>query len=338
MSLSFLDSKLSSDFTRREGTLGAQMAQPQARLELRNKCVIIGIPDSRGVLNNQGNPGAEKGPEAFRSAFYKHYDMRLKNSVTLSQNLCDLGDVTLASSIEETHDRLAAVVQWSLQNGAATVFVIGGGHDFSFGSYKGHCLALPGQVIPVVNLDAHFDLRQCGPGGVINSGTPFRRIIESFPHPVAGGRALLELGIQVGRNGQDLFDYADSCNVATVVYDSLSKSWTHLKLGKVQLPLTHVQEHLEFCETCAWDKQNSLHLSLDLDVFSQSIAPGTSASTPLGASLEDLGEVMSYLLCRTNCRVVDIAELCPSRDVNDMTSRLAAGLVYGLARARLESK
>jgi formiminoglutamase len=144
---------------------------------INGKYIIIGVPDDRGIIENGGNPGAKQGPDVFRLCFYKLYDTQVqkfnksidsyddnqtiskKNPEFISNYFFDAGNIILADSILETHDRLASVVEFFLNHGAKLIFVIGGGHDFSYGSYKGHVASRKNEIIPIINFDAHFDLR-----------------------------------------------------------------------------------------------------------------------------------------------------------------------------------
>jgi formiminoglutamase len=125
--------------------------------------------------------------------------------------------------------------------------------------------------------------------------------------------------------------------VPTIEYLSLMRVWRRVQDGYEASPLNHVLDHLDDCRTLGWSREaGRLHLSLDLDVFSSDLAPGTSAATPFGATLADLGPVLSFLGRVAHCGVVDIAELCPPRDVSGQTARLAAGLVMKLIILREE--
>lgn len=338
----------------RQGTMGANVQTLQAGVSVQGKYVIVGVPDERGVIANGGNPGAKEGPAAFRASFYKLYDTEVRpfNAIThhpdtpfdaasghaemLSQKFLEAGDIQLASTIEQTHENLAKVVEYFVSHGAAIVFVIGGGHDFSYGSYKGHVQARKNEIIPLINFDAHFDLRPVE-NGVINSGTAFYRILQDFPKNIADGKALLEIGIQRERNPHFLYQFAVQKNITTVEYLTLLNVWRDLKAGHLQLPLEHVRDHVDDCVELGFERASgSLHFSLCLDVFNQSVAPGTSASTPFGIQLNDMASSLSYFSRLHCCRVIDIAELCPARDRLDQTSRLTASLVYRIVLIREE--
>lgn len=345
-----------SEFSSRPETLGIAVKSLDAQLKaasvpeqiLRGKFVIVGIPDDRGVTQNGGHPGAALGPDAFRKSFYKLYDTALREfcaklhgplpaqlgeqnvelGFLFSDWVVDVGNVKKQADIAATHDALALTVRECLEAGAELVFVIGGGHDFSYGSYAGHAAARGPGLIPAVNLDAHFDLRPVV-DGVITSGTPFFRIIENLPEAIAGGAALIALGLQRERNPSSLYDYAMSHGVSAIEYLPLLQRWRQVASGREVTPLEHLLDHLDFCSHLGWNRAHgSLHLSLDLDVFASSLAPGTSAATPFGVSLEDLGPVLSFIGRTRMCRVFDIAELCPPRDQGEQTAKLAASLVF----------
>ena len=167
--------------------------------KIRDRNVLVGVPDDRGVELNHGFVGASAGPDAFRNAFYRLYDARSDTGEWAGDSWIDVGDLLLQPSIAETHAALADVVQFLLSHHARRVHVIGGGHDFSFGSYLGHARSCTG-VLPIINFDAHFDLRAVDQG-LINSGTPFRRVIESLGEHIAGGRhsGLFGVGLSLER-------------------------------------------------------------------------------------------------------------------------------------------
>jgi formiminoglutamase len=359
----FCEPPLESLFANREGTLGHKWRQRPFTLssigedrDFYQKFVIVGFPDDRGIQNNGGRPGAKDGPTAFRKAFYKLYDTPQREfclesrkflSTKQSQNqpkmisdrILDLGDVKLKDSIEESHEGLAQVVSEALKRGAEMVFVVGGGHDFTYGSYLGHVRGSAlGRAIPIINLDAHLDLRPVE-NRVINSGTPFYRIIEELGHAIQKGKGLLELGIQRDRNPESLYRYAAQKGVGVVEYNAILDEWLEITHGRSTSPLDHLLDHLDRCHGFGWDRLTDfLHLSIDLDVFHQATAPGTSASTPFGVLFRQFGEVFSFLGRTRFTRVVDVAELSPAHDVGDQTAKLAAGLVYQLITLRQEHK
>lgn len=317
----------------REEMLGRQMRvfsdshdEPQIFESLENRHVIVGIPDDRGVALNMGHTGAAAGPDSFRQAFYRLYDTRLADGTWCGSRWVDVGDVILREEISETHAQLSDVVQRLLSAGAARVYVIGGGHDFSFGSYAGHTRSCRG-LLPILNFDAHFDLRPVS-AGQINSGTPFRRVIENLGSRVADGRALFEIGLQRERNPQSLWDYAMAAGVSIAEYTAGHEPWRYWNLASSDYrPLVEQVSQWINDQSKQSGFSGQIHLSIDLDVFHVAAAMGTSASTSFGVPVETLWPCVEDVLSRKMCRVVDVAELCPARDAQMQTARLAAALV-----------
>jgi formiminoglutamase len=317
----------------REEMLGRQLSvfsdardEQQIFDQLEGRHVILGVPDDRGVALNLGHTGAASGPDAFRQAFYRLYDVRMNDGSWCGSRWVDAGDIILRDDIGETHAKISDVVHKLLTAGAARVYVIGGGHDFSFGSYAGHARSCQG-VIPILNFDAHFDLRPVNEG-IINSGTPFRRVIENLNHRISDGRSLFEIGIQRERNPQSLWDYAMSKGVSIAEYTAGRESWIYWNtqtdpkrplIGQISDWIANQMQQKDF--------SGHLHLSVDLDVFHVAAAMGTSASTSFGLPVETLWPCVEDVLSRKMCRVVDVAELCPARDQQMQTARLAAALV-----------
>ena len=336
--------------TNKKETIGAGISDISSLLKniknkndlIKNKYIIIGVP------------GAKDGPDSFRQSFYKLYDTCIRKfnpsthkpfppcsddkdkSLFFSEFFFDAGNIILSDTIKETHEKIASVVEYFLNNEAKMIFVIGGGHDFSYGSYKGHVNSRKNEVIPIINFDAHFDLRALE-NDIINSGTAFYRIIKDLNKNIVNGKGLLELGIQRDRNPQSLYSFANKHQVQTVEYLALLNVWRDLAHGHAQTPLEHIRDHLDECASLGFDRINgSIHISFCLDVFDQSTAPGTSASTPFGAQIKDLAQSITFIAKSRTCRVMDIAELCPARDTLEMTSRLCAALVYRVALLREE--
>jgi formiminoglutamase len=130
---------------------------------------LIGFAVDEGVRRNGGRPGAAQGPQALRGA--------LANVPVLGEPaLWDAGDVIgEGQSLEDAQSELATRVAQAMAQGCRPL-VLGGGHEVAWGSFQGLMRARPDLQRPlIVNLDAHFDLRQAAQG---NSGTPFRQMAD----------------------------------------------------------------------------------------------------------------------------------------------------------------
>ncbi|MDP2750757.1 MAG: arginase family protein [Nanoarchaeota archaeon] len=72
----------------------------------------------------------------------------------------------------------------------------------------------------------------------------------------------------------------------------------------------------------------ALYISIDIDVVDPAFAPGTNKIEPGGFTSREFLHLISRLRNLRNIKAVDIVEVNPERDINNMTSRLAANVVY----------
>lgn len=130
---------------------------------------ILGLADDLGVRLNDGRPGAERGPTAFRKALGR-YGTGAPDEVTWPR-VYDAGDIVPGKSLTETHDRVTRAAGRLLDAGLLPVG-IGGGHDLTFPLVRAlaHREAEP---LTGIYLDAHLDVR-----AQEGSGMPFRRLVE----------------------------------------------------------------------------------------------------------------------------------------------------------------
>src|SRR5215203_6105477 len=81
--------------------------------------VIIGCPQDEGVKRNGGRLGAALAPDAIRQEFYR------LTPFGIHHRICDLGNLELEDSLEETHDRLTSIVEKVLED-KKKIIVLGG--------------------------------------------------------------------------------------------------------------------------------------------------------------------------------------------------------------------
>ena len=72
---------------------------------------------------------------------------------------------------------------------------------------------------------------------------------------------------------------------------------------------------------------SELYVSIDIDVLDPAFAPGTGYREPGGLSTRDLLFFLHRLKKLKNLRAIDIVEVNPSKDMDDITSKVAGKLV-----------
>lgn len=78
-------------------------------------------------------------------------------------------------------------------------------------------------------------------------------------------------------------------------------------------------------------KFDSLYLSIDIDIVDSAFAPGTGFIEPGGFTSREFLYLIHRLSLLKNIKVVDIIEVNPEKDLNEMTVRLAAKVITELS-------
>lgn len=224
---------------------------------------LIGFSSDEGVKRNKGRLGAADAPDSIRAQLA---NLPVHQPVTIA----DIGTVVCdGSKLEQAQAELAEQVERSLKQGMKPI-VLGGGHEVAFGSFSGLFQYLQhherDKKIGIINFDAHFDLREAEQ---VTSGTPFLNAAKlSEQHQQEFN--YLCIGVAKHSNTKVLFETADRLN-CTYIYD-------------YELQQQNVETLIEKL-TAFTGKVDYLYITVDLDVFSASIAPGVSAPAVKGIDL-----------------------------------------------------
>jgi formiminoglutamase len=272
-----------------------------------NSFSLLGFECDLGVAANKGRGGAVKGPNVIRNALANlawHADC----------DLFDAGNIVAKESMADAQNQYAQQITKSL-NENSFVVGLGGGHEIAWGSYQGlaeHLAAGSNKKIGIINFDAHFDLRN--PTQEASSGTPFRQISEycqSHNQPFHYAC----LGVAESSNTSALFTYAKQAQTRYLLDIDCNLAAAKQLLKPM---LTAVDE---------------LYVTVCLDAFPAHIAPGVSAPSALGISVEFVTYMLRWIAgsesdFHYNWRLTDIAEMNPNYDIDNRTAKLAARLVY----------
>lgn len=267
---------------------------------------LIGFCSDAGVLRNHGRTGAATGPAAIRAAL---------GTLAFhgSRAITDAGDIVVsADALEAGQARAGAALSTMLDAGQLT-FVLGGGHETAFASYlgvAGTAAVANGARLGVLNLDAHFDLRDAP---APSSGTPFLQMARA---EAAAGRELnyAVVGISEPNNTRALFDTAHDLDVKYLLDEDCSADRTQ---GFVD----------SFLETV-----DIVYLTIDLDVLPAATAPGVSAPAAYGVPLPVIAAVCRQVAASGKLFHFDVAELNPAFDIDNRTAKVAARLIDTLLR------
>ena len=263
--------------------------------------VLHGFAVDEGVKRNKGREGAKNAPDVIRK------NMSNFPVIRPDFTLLDFGNVTCEDgNLEETQNNLAKnVSKVLLKNGRSVV--LGGGHEVTYAHYLGIKTAFPEQKIGVINIDAHFDNRQpeneIGP----SSGTGFWQIAQDGPINS------LHIGIQRNSNTLKLFDTAHQYGMKYILADEIFFE----NLPSIYQRINDLLESVDY-----------IYLTICMDVFNASIAPGVSASAYNGIFADTaFMHLYRHILKSEKLLALDVAEVNPAYDIQDRTARLAATLI-----------
>jgi len=267
---------------------------------------LIGVPFDGGTTYR---PGPRFGPRNVRvqSAMIRPWNPVLKVNPFEKWRIADFGDLSINPlSIEDTYQRITQQLGEVLAAGARPVCV-GGDHSILLPILR----AIHKQFGPValVQLDAHGDTWGGYFGSPHSHGTPVKYAVEEGL--IAKGCAL-----QVGLRGQVYsehdFDFAREHKISIVTAEEFHR-------GGVGL----VKRHLKKLG------RRPTYITLDIDVVDPAFAPGTGTPQVGGLSSPQILDLVRSLrgLDLVGC---DLVEVSPPYDNGEITSLLAANLVYEL--------
>lgn len=270
---------------------------------------ILGAPFDFGT---QWRAGARFGPRAIREAStlfsfghagaYDHED----DATYLGPEvrIVDIGDADIVhTDTAASHANIAHGVRKILTAGALPV-VLGGDHSINI-----PCVAAFAEHGPihVVQIDAHLDFVDERHGVRFGHGNPMRRAAEQ-----AHVTGLSQFGIRnVSSTAKDGYDAARAMGS-----DILSVRQFR-KLG-VEGALARVPAGVDY------------YLTIDIDGFDPSIAPGTGTPSHGGFLYYEVLEFIDGLSRRGKIVGVDLVEVAPDYDRTGTTAILAAQLLMNV--------
>ena len=265
---------------------------------------VLGVPYDMGT---QYRPGARFGPRAIREAStlfsfghggaYDHED----DAVYLPMDkvrIVDVGDADIVhTDTAASHKNTELAVRKILERKALPL-VLGGDHAINIPCVRAFSDEEP---IHIVQIDAHLDFVDVRHGVREGHGNPMRRASEQ-----AHVTGLTQLGIRnvssTAREG-----YEDARKRGSVIRSVRQCR----KLGTEEV-LKLVPEGVRY------------YVTIDIDGFDPSIAPGTGTPSHGGFLYWEVMELLQGLTKRGEVVGIDLVEVAPAYDPSGITAMLAA--------------
>ena len=267
---------------------------------------ILGAPYDFGT---QWRPGARFGPRSVREAStlfsfghagaYDHED----DATYLASDvrIVDIGDADIIhTKTEESHANIEFGVRKILAAGAIPL-VIGGDHSINIPCINAFSDQDP---VHVIQIDAHLDFVDERHGVTAGHGNPMRRAIEKSW--VSG---MTQLGIRnVSSTAKEGYDDARARGSDILSVRQVRKLGVDAVLERIPLGARY-------------------YVTIDIDAFCPSIAPGTGTPSHGGFLYYDVLEILQGLAKRGQVAGIDLVEVAPAYDPTDSTQILAAQLL-----------
>jgi len=265
---------------------------------------LIGVPYDGGTTYRTG---PRFGPRRIReqSAIIRPYHPVLDLSPFDRLRVADYGDLSVNPiSIEDTFQRITKGLAPVLQ--AETVpMCVGGDHSILLPILRAiHAVHGP---VGLIQLDAHSDTWDQYWGMKYSHGTPVRRAIEEG---LLAEPNILQIGLRGQLYNANDLDFAREHKIMMVTAEEFH-----------QHGLALIREQLKLF------KGVKTYLSLDIDVVDPAFAPGTG--TPQVGGLSSV-QILSLVRSLRGLDFVgsDLVEVSPQFDSADITSLLAANLLF----------
>ena len=270
---------------------------------------VLGAPFDAGT---QYRSGARFGPRSVREAStlfsfghagaYDHEDDT--TYLTGDVRIVDMGDADIVHTDTATsHANIETGVRAALAAGALPV-VIGGDHSVNIPCIN----AFEGQGdIHILQIDAHLDFVDVRHGVRNGHGNPMRRAAEK---PYVTG--LTQVGIR---------------NVSSTTQEGYEAA---REMGSDILSVRQMRKLGAEATAKRIPSGARVYITLDIDAFCPSIAPGTGTPSHGGFLYYEVLELLQHVAQSHEIVGIDLVEVAPDYDHSDSTSILAAQVLLNL--------
>lgn len=265
---------------------------------------IMGIPFDNAVSFKKG---AAFAPEKIRELSVELSDVAddfipIKDGV-----LYDIGDILPELNWENYFADVKERALDLMQSGKFCLF-IGGDHSVTIPLHKAFGEANKGKKIGIIHFDAHFDLCKEYDGHKWSHACTEARALDD----VISGDDLFFIGVRVAEL-QELDVLKENPGIRNITPAQLEKMGTEAAFD-------------ELFE--AFKDYDAVYLTLDIDVLDPAYAPGTGTPVSGGISSRQFIDLTRLILDRLPVKAMDIVEVAPPIDINDITSWAALRIIH----------
>jgi arginase len=244
---------------------------------------------------------------------------------------CEPGDVKkkYAKYIKDACNTLCQYVKMALSESRMPI-VLGGDHSIAMGSVSGVAKFYKKQgKIGLLWIDAHGDMNtpQSTPSGNVH-GMPFAHLLGMGDPILAGiggfkGKILSKNAVLIGVRDLDKGEREN-------ILQSGIKVFTMKEVDRFGIPKV-----MEEAIKIASDGTCGIHVSFDIDVVDPLVAPGVGTPKKGGFNYREAHLCMELIADSGYLRSMDLVEVNPILDINNITAELAAELILSALGKRI---
>lgn len=264
---------------------------------------VLGVPYDLGVGFLSG---ARLAPRRIREASTQYgrgdagfYNFETDEQLLVAPRIVDCGDADiLQGDLSYSFEQIEASVRKIVEKGAIPI-ILGGDHSISVP--VGRALNSVHDKVSVVQFDAHLDWTDHVGPQIYGNGSPMRRLSE-MDH--------IDQMAQIGLRGIGSGKKSDYMDAVAYGSQLISAREAH-KIG-VDGVLKKIP------------KADKYFVTVDIDGFDMSIAPGVASPYPGGLFYDQVMDIFEGICQMGEIVAIDLVETAPQYDPAGITVRLAA--------------
>jgi agmatinase len=250
---------------------------------------IIKIPFDACIVEKERR-GAAKGPEAIEAElknFFKFDELKVKPEFV---------EIKEKNDFDKMHKEVEKKADEEYKN-KSFVIGLGGDHSVSYGLMK--AFAKNHKNAGLIYFDAHLDCQ------------------DDFLPPTH--EDVLRAAVK-----EKLFKKIFVYGIRNYTEKEKKFAMENFSWDSAEVPIKSAEKHI-FEELLK--EVDSIYISIDIDAIDPAFAPGTGWPEPLGMLPQDFINLLRKIIATKKVKGIDIVEVSPPKDVNNMTAKLAARLL-----------
>ncbi len=270
---------------------------------------ICGIPFDGAASVGKGTA---EGPERIR-ALSKVLPATTEEGVILDDrfSVYDAGDVELDLNWERYFGTVKKEAQLLIED-KFTLF-LGGDHSVTIPLFDAFRNAYKNKKVGIIHFDCHADLMDEYEGSKWSHACPLRRVVEMGGITPAD---LTQVGLRSFEAGEVQFINENPIHV----YHASKVE----RLGIKEVVTQIIEQYHSY---------DAVYITLDIDVLDPAFAPGTGTPEGGGLSTRQMMYMIRALVSELPVKALDLVEISPPRDVNDITSWAGLKIIYEIFAA-----